>query len=392
MVATDSPLRLPRAGFQRLLDLLHDDGFETIGPKIEQGAIVYSPLRRAEELPINWTDIQSAGSYRLAQRTDNAWFGYAVGPHWLKKYLFPPMLTLFRVRRGEKGFDVIEGDPEPPKRALIGVRSCEIHAIAVQDRTFMGRAGQFTDPHYAASRRSLFIVAVECEHPGGNCFCASMDTGPGVVPERIPLPLATSDDNRPPLPVDLILTELEDSFLVRAASDAGRVLLGRLTLSPATGEEISSGRERVAAAATKMGKSLNASGLRDLLRDNLEHPRWDEVAQRCLACANCTLVCPTCFCSSVEDVSDLAVEQAERVRRWDSCFDPDFAQVHGGNYRESVKGRYRQWLTHKFGSWHDQFDVSGCVGCGRCITWCPVGIDVTEELSAIRGDDRRGSP
>ena len=105
---------------------------------------------------------------------------------------------------------------------------------------------------------------------------------------------------------------------------------------------------------------------------------------RCLACANCTMVCPTCFCNSVQDVTDLSVQESSRVRSWDSCFNPDFAQVHGGNYRSSVKGRYRQWLTHKFSSWFDQFDVSGCVGCGRCITWCPVGIDVTEEIAAIR--------
>ena len=136
-----------------------------------------------------------------------------------------------------------------------------------------------------------------------------------------------------------------------------------------------------------MGRTVDVTDIRNLLHRNQEHPRWDNVADRCLACTNCTLVCPTCFCSSVEDVTDLSLENAERVRRWDSCFNPEFARVHGGNFRPSIRGRYRQWLTHKFASWFDQFDMSGCVGCGRCITWCPVGIDVTEEITAIRATD-----
>jgi sulfhydrogenase subunit beta (sulfur reductase) len=387
------PYRLPKAGLQRLLDLLHADGFETIGPKIEQGAIVYTAIRATAELPIGWADLQSPGAYRLEKRKDEAWFGFAVGPHSWKKHLFPPTLTLFRVRRGENGFDVIDGAPEPPLRALIGVRSCELHAIGVQDRTFLQHGARHADPYYAAARQRLLVVAVECEHPAGTCFCASMGTGPAIIPERIPLPLAPAANGGAPPPrpaVDLVLTELDDAFVVRPESDAGRKLIARLRLEPATSEQVDEGRSRVAGAALKMGRTLEANGLQELLHGNQESPRWKEVAQRCLACTNCTLVCPTCFCSGVQDVADLGMENAERVRRWDSCFDPDFAQVHGGNFRTSVEARYRQWLTHKFASWHDQFDVSGCVGCGRCITWCPVGIDVTEELAVIRRDAADG--
>ena len=143
----------------------------------------------------------------------------------------------------------------------------------------------------------------------------------------------------------------------------------------------------MAGAAERMGRSLDPTDLRGLLARNLEHPRWDDVATRCLSCTNCTLVCPTCFCSSVEDVTDLAGEGAERNRVWDSCFSVDHSYIHGGSIRPSGRSRYRQWLTHKFGTWHDQFGTSGCVGCGRCITWCPVAIDVTEELAAIRADE-----
>ena len=134
-------------------------------------------------------------------------------------------------------------------------------------------------------------------------------------------------------------------------------------------------------------RKLNTTNIRDTLLSNLDHPRWDEVAERCLSCANCTMVCPTCFCSSVDEISDLAGDHVERERTWDSCFNVGFSYMNGGNVRDNVRSRFRQWLTHKLASWIDQFDTSGCVGCGRCITWCPVGIDLTEEVAAIRGDD-----
>lgn len=380
-----------------------------MGPRIEQGAICYGPIGSAHDLPIGWTDRQAPGSYRLEKRTDDAYFGYAVGPHSWKKYVFPPELRLWQARRSAAGFTVEDVVPEPPRLALLGVRSCELHALAVQDRVFLDRQGQFTDPYYARARQRLFLVAVECEQPGGTCFCASMGTGPHV-PEafgagpgarpsselgssgRVSLPTVSApaegaipENTQGTLPwVDLILTELADAFVVRIGSPAGQELVERLDLPAASSEQLAEARRRVAAAARAMGRTLDTSDVRNLLHRNQEHPRWDQVAQRCLACTNCTLVCPTCFCSSVEEVTDLSLETAQRVRRWDSCFSPDFAQVHGGNFRPSIRGRYRQWLTHKFASWYDQFDVSGCVGCGRCITWCPVGIDVTEEIAAIR--------
>jgi len=132
-----------------------------------------------------------------------------------------------------------------------------------------------------------------------------------------------------------------------------------------------------------MGRQVDTSGLKELLYQSYDHPRWDEVASRCLTCANCTMVCPTCFCTTTEDVTDLTVGHAERWQRWDSCFDPDFSYLHGGPVRRSGAARYRHWLTHKLGTWHEQFGSSGCVGCGRCIVWCPVGIDLTAEVAAL---------
>jgi sulfhydrogenase subunit beta (sulfur reductase) len=393
---------LPKPRLDDLIGLLLQEGFEVIGPRIEQQAIVYGPVLSAKDLPVGWTDRQAPGSYRLEKREDDAYFGYAVGPHSWKKYLFPPTLRLWQARRTDGGFDVCDAMPDPPRRALLGVRSCELHAIAVQDKVFLDRAGQFTDPHYARARERLFLVAVECEHPGGTCFCASMGTGPeiGDGHVRVDVDVASlTASARPSLPstpqppaparpfFDLVLTELDDAFVARSGSAAGQSLIDRLGLTAASTEQVDEAQRRVAAAAGAMGRSVDVTDIRNLLHRNQEHPRWDHVADRCLSCTNCTLVCPTCFCSSVEDVTDLSLENAERVRRWDSCFNPEFAGVHGGNFRPTTRGRYRQWLTHKFASWFDQFDVSGCVGCGRCITWCPVGIDVTEEITAIRSAD-----
>ena len=187
---------------------------------------------------------------------------------------------------------------------------------------------------------------------------------------------------------DLVLTELDEAFVVRVGSPAGgQDVLNGLALAMASQEKVNEAGQRVAAAAAAMGRSVDVTDIRNLLHRNQEHPRWDNVADRCLACTNCTLVCPTCFCSSVEDITDLSVENAERVRRWDSCFNPEFARVHGGNCRPAPRSLPSVAYAQIRFAWYDQFDISGCVGCGRCITWCPVGIDVTEEITAIRAAD-----
>jgi ferredoxin len=402
---------LPKPRFGELIDLLWNDGFEVIGPRVDQGAIVYGPVRSPADLAIGLTDRQDAGFYRLEERSDGAYFGFAVGPHSWKKYLFPPLLRLWEATKSNDGFVVNESAATAPRRAFLAVRSCELHALAIQDRVFIDPQGRFSDAYYAEARSRLFLIAVECQHPAGTCFCTSMGTGPRVQVDLIPrltqkrqgVDSGTSqaeaerdadgaDQTREygRALCDLVLTELDDSFVVRATSDAGKHVIQRLGLSEAHADDIAEGDRRVDRAAQSMGRSLNVVDIRNLLHRNQENARWDDVASRCLACTNCTLVCPTCFCSAAEDVSDLSLEHAERVRRWDSCFSPDFARVHGGNFRTSIRGRYRQWLTHKFASWFDQFDVSGCVGCGRCITWCPVGIDVTEEITAIRASDVGG--
>jgi sulfhydrogenase subunit beta (sulfur reductase) len=371
MVSVMDHVVIPVEALDELLEALRRRGFRVLGPTLHNGAIVYDDLDSAADLPIGWTDRQDAGTYRLERREDEARFGYAVGPQSWKRFLFPSRVRLWRAKLNG-GEPTIEAE-QPGERplALVGVRSCELHAIATQDRVLLG--GLYADADYAARREDAFLVAVDCHEPGGTCFCTSMGTGPKVQGGH-----------------DLVLSELLDGehrFLAASGTDRGAEVLAELSGRPPEPADLDAADASVASAAERMGRTMESFDLRDLLARNLEHPRWEEVARRCLTCGNCTMVCPTCFCTSVEDETDLAATGAERWRVWDTCFSLDYSYIHGGSIRPTGRSRYRQWMTHKLGTWHDQFGTSGCVGCGRCISWCPVGIDITEEVAAIRASD-----
>jgi sulfhydrogenase subunit beta (sulfur reductase) len=360
-----------------LIQALRKQGYQVIGPTVREGAIVYDELTSARNLPAGWTDEQAGGTYRLKRRADGALFGYAVGPHSWKKFLHPPAQRLYRARRNGTEVEFIADAPASVRYAFLGVRACELNAIAIQDRVFLG--GQHVDPVYKSRREPLFIVAVHCAVAGGTCFCASMQTGPKVASGY-----------------DVALTEVvEDGphrFVAEAGTERGAALLSQLPGRRATDKDEQSAARIVAETARHMGRRLDTTGIQELLYRNYEHPRWEQVAHRCLTCANCTMVCPTCFCTTVEDTTDLTGEQAERWRKWDSCFTLDFSYIAGGAVRATPMSRYRQWLTHKLATWIDQFGTSGCVGCGRCITWCPVGIDLTEEIRVLRETESALTP
>ena len=369
---TRSAVTLDLAGLQTLVELLAGDGFTVLGPTVRDGAIVPGPVGSLDDLPRGRGDVQQPGSYRLTRRDDDALFGYAADLISWKAVMFPSRELLWQGTGGPDGFTVAAAHAvsplgEPPY-ALIGIRSCDVHALAIHDRVLRDR--EYQDTRYAARRESAFLVTVVCSDPSGTCFCVSMGTGP-----------------RAESGYDLALTELLDGphrFLVATGSDRGTALLDRLPAAAAAEEDRDAADRVVDGAVARMGRQLDTTDIRDLLYQNAEHARWDDVAGRCLSCGNCTMVCPTCFCTSVEDHTSLSGGSVERWRVWDSCFSSDFSRLHGGDVRSSPRSRYRQWMTHKLGSWIDQFGTSGCVGCGRCLTSCPVGIDITEEVAAIR--------
>lgn len=358
---------IAKEALQHLFTALRAANYTVVGPTIQEDAIVYDELADIKDLPIGWRDVQGPGSYRLEQQDKARYFDYVVGPQSWKRFLYPAKLSLFTTHKNGNGsgFEV-EPNEEVPQYAFIGVRGCELASIRIQDRIFLEWA--YTESHYKARRERAFILATNCTSPGGTCFCASMKTGPQVSSGY-----------------DLALTELDDTFLLHVGSEIGAEMLADCDWRLAGAFELSHAQRLMSQAEEQMGRKLETRDLPGLLYDNLDHPQWDNVAERCLSCMNCTMVCPTCFCSDVQDVSDLTGQNTERVRVWDSCFNPDFSYVFGGNLRPNIRARYRQWLTHKLASWVDQFGMLGCTGCGRCITWCPVGIDLTEEIAAIRG-------
>jgi ferredoxin len=385
MVTTDaaagrrSATTIDAIGLGALISELQRTGHEVHGPVVRDGVITHDVVRSADELPVGWTDEQSGGHYRLVERADGARFGYAVGPQSWKELLHPARTRVWSMSRPAPSADDEPGSPvsvevrmEHPaarRRAFVGVKPCELAAIAKQDRVLLD--GPFPDPTYRANRSDVFIVAVSCGDPADTCFCTSMGTGPSAGPGY-----------------DLALTELVDDhdvrYVVEIGSEAGADVLAALPSTPTTDVEWRASHRVVVDAADQITRTLDTDGIKEMLYANLESPVWGDVADRCLTCGNCTSVCPTCFCTDLVDVTDLDGDHSDRWRSWDSCFSLEFSHLGPGPLRASAAARYRQWMTHKLGSWIDQFGESGCVGCGRCITWCPVGIDLTAEARALR--------
>ena len=361
---------LPRERFEALFTALQKAGYRVMGPVVRDGAIVLADVTGPEDLPRGVRDRQAPGEYRVEPGPDR-YFAWANGPMALKPLTFAPREVLWRARQeGDGGLTFAEPEPEGEPVAVIGARACDLAGLRLQDEHFL--EGD-PDSHYAARRLSLFLVAVSCTHPADTCFCASTGDGPGVT-----------------IDYDLALEELDEGFLVTAGSDAGAAVTAELSLDAASPEQRERAAAEVRAAAEAQQRALPAIGLRDFLFARTDHPRWAEVAEHCLACGNCTSVCPTCFCHGLETTADLAGREAEESRVWDSCFTEAHSLLHGIPVRTNTADRYRQWLTHKLAGWWDQFGRSGCVGCGRCITWCPTGIDLTAEVAAL-GEERNNA-
>ena len=366
-----TPHFLAYSELQSLIDALSQAGFLCVGPQVRDGAIVYDALARADQLPWGVRDHQAPGEYTLETLDDKKAFSWANGPQAIKPILFKPIETVWRALRNPLGqlefkAHVLTDLPV----AIIGARACDLAAMAIQDKVFLAK--DRVDVRYQQRREALFVVAVNCTYASNNCFCVSAGTGPNITHSY-----------------DLLLTEVDGGFVMLHGSERGRVIMDTLIVQDATEHQCNTAIEGVEQAATMQTKRIpfdNKRELRDLLFANLGHSRWDEVAERCLSCGNCTSVCPTCFCHSETDKPSLDGQSTAHQREWDSCFTASFSELGKKPVREDTRERYRQWLTHKVGSWFDQFGSSGCVGCGRCTTWCPVGIDITEELAAISGE------
>ena len=362
-----------------LIQGLRSQGRTVIGPVVGDGVITHTEIASIDDLPQGWTEDQDGGRYRLESTETPEIFAFSSPSSSWKRFLYPEQTLLVRAKRDNGSYEVVQPTPEAPPVAFFGIRSCDLTALGLLDKVFLDP--QATDPTYAARRPDVFVVAAACNHPGNTCFCASMETGPS-----------------PKAGYDLSIRERYRSdgesvqdFLVEAGTERGEELLATVGGRPATEDDLFESRQANERAVAAMGRHLDPTHPPFAARA-WDHPQWDDIASRCFACGNCTMVCPTCFCSRTEDTTDLTGTEAERWRVWDSCFSVGFTHMGGAAVRTSIKSRYRQWLLHKLVTWHDQFDSSGCVGCGRCITWCPVGIDLTAEMAALATAPSTPSP
>lgn len=362
---------LARPELQSLMTVVRGEGYELLGPAVHRGCVGIRPIASTADLPHGVQDEQDGGYYRLTKGDPGLTFQCAAGQDSPKRRFFPANLPLFHIQHSQGKLSVEMAAPTPPKLAFLGIRPCDLAAIQVQDRTFIPQSGSpfcEVDPYYEQVRSKALLIVANCTRPGNTCFCLSMETGP-MAREGF----------------DLALTELHEGFVVQVGSARGKALVDKLSVCEPSASQLELANLRIQVAAASIKKQLNTEGLVQLLGDAVEHPRWDQVARRCLGCGNCTLVCPTCFCSTVVDSTDLSAGDVTRTRFWESCYTHQFSYTVSGPVRTTIRARYRHWLRHKLCTWVDQFGVSGCVGCGRCITWCPVGIDLTEETAAIRG-------
>lgn len=352
----------------QLIDALKKEGYEIIAPTVVDQAITYAPIQSTQDLPQGYTDTQEKGKYRILKTQSKRYFNYNIGARSWKQFLFPAQVKLSTTQQIPQS-QVLVPFNQPKQRALLGMRSCELHGVDIQDKVLLDET--YPDQHYKERRDNAIFIAVNCSKASSTCFCVSMNTGPEVTKFY-----------------DILLTEIETDtehyFIVESNTNRGQALAKQLTLTETNQAHLDAKQESIDTVVKSISKTLDTQDIKQTLYDNHNHAHWDDVAQRCVNCANCTMACPTCFCSTTTEQATLDGTSSDKMRQWDSCFSQSFTHVHDANVRDSAKSRYRQWMTHKLASWIDQFGTSGCVGCGRCITWCPVGIDITEEYLKIK--------
>jgi sulfhydrogenase subunit beta (sulfur reductase) len=364
-----STIVIEKVALNAILSRLREKGYETIGPRIKNDTLIYAPIEGMDDLPRGYISEQEAAYFRLTYTGHSRYFDAIPGAQSWKQFLFPPKTEIFALRKANNRWEASTPETKTPAYAFIGVRACELAAIQIQDKAFL--RSDFNDPIYRARRERVFILTVDCMYPAGTCFCVSMGTGP------------RAKDG-----FDLSLTELEDVFLLTIGSEVARNLLEGIPFELASAFLLRNADQGLERAASQMGRKLDISNLPDLILNNLDHPHWQEVGSRCLSCTNCTQVCPTCFCWDATDEMSLDGKETHRERVWDSCFNPGYSYQAGGNTRPTIRSRYRQWLSHKLGTWKQQYGTLGCVGCGRCITWCPAEIDLTKEIPMLQEEAR----
>lgn len=323
------------------VDFLSKD-YKVYGPVKKGTEHVFGPINKASELQLD---------YRTT----------ILPP---KKLLHKPFETMFHFTTDG---DIKEKQKDEEKQVLLGVHPCDVNAIAVLDKAYMG---EYPDPYYQEKRKNTIIIALNCNTMGETCFCSLFGTGPALESKY-----------------DILMTDLENEYLLEAGSKPGYDILEKLGVSAASSNAVAEKQNKVSILMKKMPKPISAEGLSKLLEKSFRHPIWDKLAKECLACGSCTMVCPTCFCYNVIDQIDLDIKNGQRQRVWDSCMMLEFGKVAmGGNFRKDRDARIKQRIYHKMKYMSEQFGMPGCVGCGRCIKTCIKKIDPRKIINELRGE------
>jgi ferredoxin len=281
-----------------------------------------------------------------------------------KRLFFPPSEALLRFDfKAAPERQVAEAPSDTHPTILFGVRPCEARSLTLLDRVFLG--DDYRDPYYAARREATTVVALACSTAAPTCFCTSVGGSP-----------------RDHIGADLLLTDVGDAFLVEVVSDRGEALLSGFSLPGADIETIERAERAGAQLAASMPLVVALDRIGSLDVHAFDDPCWQTIAERCLACAACSFLCPTCHCFDIQD--EVIAQQGRRVRNYDACMFAQFTlHASGHNPRTDKSQRVRQRLLHKFAYFPDNFGAVACVGCGRCIRACPAGNDIRQWLRVV---------
>jgi sulfhydrogenase subunit beta (sulfur reductase) len=281
-----------------------------------------------------------------------------------KGILFPQSEILFNYRsEGDTVAIEVPSNEEKPY-LIFGVHPCDAMSLTMLEKVF---GGKYKDPYYLERKSKAVVVSTGCPHPPPTCFCTSVGGGPFS-----------------PTGSDLLFIEIGDEYVIQIVSDKGRKLLEDTGLGEADKEKLALRDNVMKRAEAAMGSRVETGGLKEKLDNLFDDPVWGPLTEKCLGCGICTYLCPTCHCF---DVLDEAVgPDGKRLRIWDSCLFPLFTlQASGANPRRTVRERYRQRIMHKFSYLVEEHALIGCSGCGRCVTECPVNLDIRQVLNTIQG-------
>lgn len=339
--------------------VLEEEEIDKLVEKLLVDYQVFGPKRKGSEHVFD--EIQSSGELDLSYVT-------TILPP--KKYLLPQREKILSFNSGH---EIVPEEPElPRKQVIFGIHSCDLNAFLLLDKVFLDK---YPLPSYAKRRKNLTTIALTCTEVDYTCFCSSMGTGPS-----------------PNQGYDLLLTWLGDRYLAEEGSPEGEKILSLIEGREARSEDYEAKSKVIEDVKKKFRKKIDTEGLPELIKENLEHEIWEELGEIDLACAQCVMSCPTCYCFDVRDNLELNLKEGFRFKEWDSCLLLEFAEVAlGGNFRNSRAARIRQFIGHNLG-WggacqYEVFDGKfKCVGCGRCIKVCPVHIDLTDVAARLRGE------